>query len=97
MKKITAAQAVDALGKLRARISELELEEKALCALIKESGGEHIAGKLYEATVYQSTKVTVDMEVVRSTLNPQFLADHTTRTPYTSVKVTPIKPLGKKD
>lgn len=95
MKLSAVKQAVDTLGKLRAKIAQLELDEKALCALIKESGETHVAGKFYEATVFPSTKVTVDMEVVRNTLNPQFLADHTTRTPYTAVRVTALKPIDK--
>lgn len=92
MKQLTLAQQVDDLGKLRAKISQLEEEEKHLCTLLKDSGETHIVGKVYEATVFSSTKVTVDMEVIRTTLNPQFLVDHTTRTPYKAVRVTALKP-----
>lgn len=91
MKLNTPAQYVDALGKLRAKIAQLELEEKGLCDHLKELGESTVVGKLYEATIFKSTKATVDMEVVRNTLNPQFLADHTTRTPYLAVRVAPRK------
>jgi hypothetical protein len=92
MKRMTPAQQVDALGKLRAKLAQLEEEEKYLCTLLKDTGASHVVGKLYEATIFTNTKTTVDMEVIRTTLNPQFLADHTKRTVYTVVKVTSLKP-----
>lgn len=92
MKQPTAAQTVDALGKVRARIAELEKEDKALCELLKATGKDRIAGRLYEATMVKSTKRTLDIEVIKATLNPQFIADHTKATPYVAVRITERKP-----
>lgn len=92
MKQPTAAQNVDALGKVRAQIAELEKQEKTLCELLKETGKDRIVGRLYEATLVQSTKVTLDSEVIKATLNPQFIADHSKRTAYVAIRVTERKP-----
>lgn len=92
MKQPTAAQTVDALGKIRARMAELEEIDKTLCARLKESGEKRIVGRLYEALLVPSTKHTLDIEVIKATLNPQFLADHTKRTPYVAIRVTERKP-----
>lgn len=92
MKQPTAAQTVDALGKIRARMAELEEIDRTLCARLKEAGEQHIVGRKYEATLVQSTKVTLDNEVIKATLNPQFIADHSKRTPYVAVRVTERKP-----
>lgn len=92
MKQPTAAQQVDALGKIRARIAELEKEDKALCELLKATGEKRIVGRLYEALLVPSTKATLDIEVIKATLNPQFIADHTKRTAYMAIRVTERKP-----
>lgn len=94
MKQLTTSQTVDALGKVRAKIAQLEEEEAALSAELKKLGEGHVVGKLYEATIFKGTKGTVDMNVMRATLNPQFLDDNTKRSSYIAVKVTLLKLRG---
>lgn len=92
MKQLTTSQTVDALGKVRDKIAQLEAEEKELAAALKELGAGHVVGKLYEATIYEGSKSTVDMGVLRTVLNAQFIEDNTKKSTYLSVKVTALKP-----
>lgn len=92
MKPANLAHTVDALGKLRAKIALLEIEDKALCEVLKNSGESHVTGRLYEATIVETSKTTVDMVMIKEVLNPQFLADHSKFTPYMQVRVSPRKP-----
>lgn len=88
MKPLTPAQTVDALGRVRDRIAELEVEERTLCESLKESSVGRIEGKVYVATIFTTSKSSLDMDVIRSTLNAQFIADHTTSKSYLAVRVT---------
>lgn len=92
MKQLTTSQTVDALGKVRAKIAQLEEEEKLLADALKELGEGHVVGKLYEATIFKGSKGTVDMDVMRATLNATFLEANIKRSTYLSVKVTALKP-----
>lgn len=92
MKQVSTSRVIDALGDVRAQIAALEVKEKALADTLKELGACHLIGKRYEATVYEGTKSTVDMEAIRAVLNAQYLADHTKHSIYLSVKVTALKP-----
>lgn len=79
---------IDALGKLKAQIAELEAQEKILRGEVIALGAGRHEGQLYCVTVTLSERNTLDMEAVRKKLSPQFIAAHTRTTEVTTVKVT---------
>lgn len=78
---------IDALGKLKAQIAELEAQEKILRGEVIALGAGRHEGQLYCVTVILSERNTLDMEAVRKKLSPQFIAAHTRTTEVTTVKV----------
>lgn len=70
---------IDALGMLNAEIASLEIQAKALKAVLVEAGPGKYQGDRYTVTVTEpSTRDQLDMDAVREKLSPQFIAAHTT-------------------
>lgn len=82
---------IDRLGELKAKIAELQSEEKALKTEIINLGEGAHDGDLFRATVSFSERETLDMEAVREKLSPQFIRAHTNLTPVTTVRVVARK------
>ena len=70
---------IDRLGFLNAQIAAIEIETKALKAVLVEIGPGKYQGDKYAVTVTEpSTRDQLDMDAVREKLSPQFIAAHTT-------------------
>lgn len=82
---------IDRLGELKAKIAELQTEEKALRDEVIALGVGAHEGDLFRATVTESERATLDMAAVREKLSPQFITAHTTVTEVITVKVTSRK------
>jgi hypothetical protein len=75
---LTIEEKIDALGKLKAKIADLELYEKDLKnALIDDIGSGSVDGKTFRCSISTSKRETLDMEAVRAHLSPQFIRAHT--------------------
>jgi hypothetical protein len=75
---LTTEEKIDALGKLKAKIADLELYEKDLKnALIADIGKGSADGKTFRCSISSSTRETLDMDAVRAHLSPQFIRAHT--------------------
>lgn len=82
---------IDALGKLKAQIADLQKQEEILKRTIVESGITAEEGELFRVTVTNAVRETLDMEAVREKLSPQFIRSHTKETSYTTVRVSARK------
>ena len=72
---------VDELGSIRAEIKRLETQDKALTAMIKESGAGTYTGAIWSALAYSvKPRVTIDWETIASKFSPshQLITAHTT-------------------
>jgi hypothetical protein len=89
---LSIEEKIDALGKLKAKIADLELYEKDLKnALITDIGiGAH-DGKTFRCSVSVSTRETLDMEAVRAHLSPQFIRANSKVSESTTVRITARK------
>lgn len=82
---------IDRLGELKARIADLQAEEKKLRDEIIALGVGAHEGELFRASVSVSERETLDMAAVREKLSPQFIRAHTNVTPVTTVKIVARK------
>lgn len=82
---------IDRLGMIKAQIAALEEEEDRYRDQVQRLGPGTHSGRLYDATVSSSTKVTVDMDAVRVKLGEAWVARHSRRTPTVVVRVTARK------
>ena len=89
---ITAADAVDQLGFIRAQIADLQAIEKQLKAAIEESGQLRIEGRLYKAAVIPSPgRISIDWKSVAEHFSPshQLITAHTSQGfPFFAVRVS---------
>jgi len=86
---LTTEEKIDALGKLKAKIADLELYEKDLKnALIADIGKGSVDGKTFRCSISVSTRETLDMEAVRAHLSPQFIRAHTKVSESPVVRIT---------
>ena len=91
LQSLTDITLVDQLGFIKAEIAHLQDQEKALKEQIIAQGlGTH-SGQMYDVTVSESSRDTLDMEAVRAKLSPQFIRSHTNTTTFTTVRVTARK------
>ena len=82
---------IDALGELKARIADLQLQEKSLREEIVSFGVGAYDGTLFRCTVSVTERETLDMAAVREKLSPQFIRAHTNVTEVTTLRVTARK------
>jgi len=79
---ITAAEAVDQLGFIRAQIADLQATEKTLKAAIEAAGTPRIEGRLYKAAVILSAgRISTDWQSVANHFSPsrQLITAHTSQ------------------
>ena len=88
MAKTNVTATVDRLGELKARIAELEREEKELRDTVVELGEGAYEGERYRVTVSNTERGTLDMEAVRKKLSDQFIRAHTKVKEVVVVRVT---------
>jgi len=81
------SQIIDDLGTLKARIADLEAQEKALKqALIDLPAGAY-EGETFRLSISESERETLDMKAVREHLSRQFIAAHTNVTAVRTLRV----------
>jgi hypothetical protein len=79
---ITAADAVDQLGYVRAQIADLQALEKTLKAAIEGADMPKIEGRLYKAAVIHSAgRINTDWRTIAERFSPsrQLIAAHTSQ------------------
>lgn len=89
---------VDQLGEIKARIADLEEQEKVLRDQVLALGEKEVEGDLFRATVSTASREGRDKvfkdkieELVEKHLSRQFIAAHTTSTEVTSVRIAARK------
>jgi len=68
---------IDDLGTLKARIADLETQEKALKQALADLTPGAYEGTAYRLSISDSTRENLDMEAVRAHLSRQFVQAHT--------------------
>jgi len=88
----TIEDAVDALGRVRARMSRLAKIAANLEDMLKDSGREAIDGRWFRATVsrYTSDVVAWKKVALRAGASQQLITAHTKETPKTTVRVNAL-------
>lgn len=90
--KLTLEQRIDMMGQLKAQMATLEKDYDKLKALVIEDVGVGaFEGETFRVSISVSSRETLDMEVVRNHLSPQFIRAHTKVTESTTVRVTARK------
>ena len=79
---------VDRIGALKAQIAPLEKQLKKLQDELKARGAGRYEGELFDASVYNVERSTLDQDAVRAKLSPQFLAAHTKVSESLTIKLT---------
>lgn len=82
----------DAIGQLDAAIGPLQKERDRLAAHLKSAGAGRYTGCLWNATVTESTRTSIDWRAVAEKLGPsrQLVTAHTTTTPVVALRVTGV-------
>lgn len=81
-------EAVDLLGKVKAKISELCKEEASLKAILIDADEPVIEGRLFRATVAHTQRNGLDLERVKLFLTPEQLAACACSSDVTIVRVS---------
>ena len=79
---------IDDLGTLKARIADLETQEKALKQALADLGPGSHEGEIFRLNISESTREHLDLEAVRAKLSPQFLRAHTVKKQVRTLRVT---------
>lgn len=79
---------IDALGELKARIADLEKQEKALKEALAELTPGAYEGETFRLSVSESERETLDMKAVREHLSRQFIQAHSVVTPVRTLRVS---------
>lgn len=79
---------IDDLGTLKARIADLENQEKALKQALADLAPGAYEAELFRLSVSESVRETLDMAAVREHLSRQFIQSHTVSTPVRTLRVT---------
>ena len=78
---------IDDLGTLKARIADLEAQEKALKQALADLSPGAYEGDLFRLSISESERETLDMKAVREHLSRQFIQAHTNVTPVRTLRV----------
>jgi hypothetical protein len=78
---------IDDLGTLKARIADLEAQEKALKQALADLGPGSYEGEIFRLSISESERATLDMAAVREHLSRQFIQSHTNVTPVRTLRV----------
>lgn len=95
-KKLTKKQLeelVDTLGKLRAKASDMEAEDKEIAKTLIEHLGEggEAEGRLFRVAVVAQDRSNLDMATVREVLSENFITQHSKHNHVVYVKVSARK------
>ena len=78
---------IDDLGALKARIADLEAQEKALKQALADLSPGAYEGELFRLSISESERETLDMKAVREHLSRQFIQAHTNIAPVRTLRV----------
>jgi hypothetical protein len=81
------SQIIDDLGALKAKIADLELQEKALKAALQDLPAGAYEGETFRLSISETERETLDMKAVREHLSRQFIQAHTNVTPVRTLRV----------
>lgn len=89
----TIAKTVDRLGMIKAQIADLKKQESDLKAALIFEGFRTFDGDLYQATVYNIHKETLDKEAIelaieKAGFSKQYITAHTIKTDTPTVRVS---------
>ena len=81
-------KAVDDLGKLRAEIKKLTVQEEQIERLLIGSGQDEIEGNLYRVTISQSTRSKTNWRKIAEDLGAtaRKIAANTKKSPFTQIR-----------
>ena len=87
-----SAAIADRIGELDAITRPLLAKRERLAAQLKALGAGRYTGDLWNCTVVESTRTTVDWEAVAKKFDPsrQLVTAHTSTTPVVSLRVTGV-------
>ncbi|HWH48016.1 MAG TPA: hypothetical protein VN664_09455 [Burkholderiales bacterium] len=88
MTKTNLTATIDALGAIKAKIAELELQEKELKADLADLKPGAYEGELFRLSISETDRETLDMKAVRAKLSPQFITAHTNVTKVRALRVS---------
>jgi hypothetical protein len=78
---------IDDLGILKAQIADLAKQEKALKDALTDLAPGTYAGDVFQLSVSESERATIDQDAVRAAMSHQWLTAHTKVTPVRTLKV----------
>lgn len=89
---IQTAAIADRIGELDAITKPLLAERERLAAQLKALGAGRYTGELWNCTVVEGTRTTVDWKAIAEKLAPsrQLVTAHTSTTPVVSLRVTGV-------
>ena len=79
---------IDDLGALKARIADLEAQEKALKQALADLSPGAYEGELFRLSISETERETLDMKAVREKLSPQWMRAHTNVTNVRTLRVS---------
>jgi hypothetical protein len=85
--QIQTTSPIDQLAMIRARIADLELQEKLVRDEVLALGEGRHKGEFYVVEVTMPVRNNLDMKAVRAKLSPQFITAHTTTKIVPTVRV----------
>lgn len=88
MTKTNLTATIDALGTLKAKIAELELQEKELKKALADLDPGAYEGELFRLSISETERDTLDMKAVREKLSPQWIRAHTNTTNVRTLRVS---------
>jgi hypothetical protein len=99
VRAVSTADAVDALGSIKAEISGLKETERLYVEILKKSKKQEIDGKLYRATISRYDRESIPQEILMEKLGSlmdtkafrAWVRKHTVSVPTTVVKVVARK------
>lgn len=92
MNALKPAAIADRIGELDAITKPLLAERERLAAQLKALGAGRYTGDLWNCTVVESTRTSVDWEAVAAKFDPsrQLVTAHTSTTPVITLRVTGV-------
>jgi len=92
MTTIATAAIADRIGELDAMIGPLQKERDRLAAALKANGPGRYTGGLWNATVTESVRTSIDWRTIAEKLGPsrQLVTAHTSTTPVVALRITGV-------
>ena len=89
MTKGNLAALIDALGGVRNKQAELEAKEKELKEALAELDAGAYTGHEFVLVISTPERAVFDQKAAKEALGEQWVADHTAKQPYRTLKLSP--------